>query len=46
MTDQLLREKFVDQCAGVLGEEGARKASDISWKLESAKDVSGIARSL
>lgn len=46
MTDELLKEKFVDQCAGVLGEEGARKASDISWNLESAKDVRDIARNL
>jgi len=46
MTDEQLEEKFVDQCALVLGEEGTKRASERCWGLESSKDVGEIVRSI
>ncbi|KAM0313346.1 hypothetical protein ACHAO8_005583 [Botrytis cinerea] len=43
MDDQMLQQKFVDQCAAVLGESG-KEASDACWDIENAKDVADIAR--
>ena len=46
MTEELLKEKFVDQCIPVLGGEGAKRASEIAWGLESVEDVRDLAGSL
>ncbi|KAB5575385.1 mmge/prpd family protein-like protein [Coniochaeta sp. 2T2.1] len=43
MDDMMLTKKFVDQCAGVLGEDGATSASEACWGIESLDDVSSIA---
>lgn len=39
MTDSQLTEKFVDQTSKVIGEERARKYSDICWSLEGSGDI-------
>ena len=46
MSDDQLTEKFVDQAALVLGEEGARRASDVAWKIGEAEDVVEVLQSL
>jgi 2-methylcitrate dehydratase PrpD len=42
MDDTMLERKFVDQCAGILGDDGAKAASQACWDLESLDDVSSI----
>jgi aconitate decarboxylase len=39
MTKELLKEKFTDQCMAALGEEGAKKANEAAWALESVRDM-------
>lgn len=39
LTDEQLQEKFLDQVSLVLGEKGAKKASDTAWGLKDAGDV-------
>lgn len=39
MTDEQLTEKFVDQGSPILGEHGARHASDVAWTIGGAKDI-------
>ena len=46
MTDEQLKEKFVDQCLPVLGSDGVQQASETCWGLEASKDVGTIARDL
>ncbi|PMD64741.1 MmgE/PrpD family protein [Hyaloscypha bicolor E] len=43
MDDQMLRQKFEDQCAAVLG-GGARSASTKCWNVEDMSDIAEIAR--
>ena len=45
MTDEQLKEKWVDQCVTVLG-SATKAASDTCWGMASAKDVAEIARAL
>ena len=42
MTDEQLTEKFVDQCALVLGKEDAVRASELAWSIGEAADVRDI----
>jgi 2-methylcitrate dehydratase PrpD len=42
MDDQMLRQKFEDQCAAVLG-GGARSASTKCWNVEDMSDIAEIA---
>ncbi|KAK8154445.1 2-methylcitrate dehydratase [Phyllosticta citrichinensis] len=46
MTNEQLEAKFVEQCAPVLGDEGARNASRVCWSLKDANDVGVIAEAL
>ncbi|KAK7540404.1 2-methylcitrate dehydratase [Phyllosticta citricarpa] len=46
MTNEQLEAKFVEQCAPVLGDEGARNASRVCWGLKDAQDVGVIAEAL
>lgn len=46
MSDAQLQRKFMDQCASILGDEGARKASDACWRLEEVEDMRELARIL
>ena len=39
MTDEQLTRKFVDQCEGVLGREGAERASGLVWEVAVWEDV-------
>jgi aconitate decarboxylase len=43
MDDQMLRQKFEDQCAAVLG-GGARSASTKCWNVEDMSDIAEIVR--
>lgn len=43
MDDNMLQQKFEDQCVGVLG-ESVKKASDACWDIENVKDVADISR--
>jgi len=45
MSDDMLREKFEDQCKTVLG-EGVKKASETCWGIESVEDMREIVRVL
>jgi aconitate decarboxylase len=42
MTDQQLTEKFVGQASLVLGEEKAKQASDLAWKIGDTDNISKI----
>lgn len=42
MSDAQLTEKFIDQCAPVLGEERARKANKWCWGLDKHTDIREI----
>ena len=46
MTDEQLTTKFVDQSALVLGDEGAKAASDAAWNIADAHDVAKVLRAL
>ena len=46
MTDEQLTEKFVDQSALVLGDEGAQAASVAAWKIGETDDVAKVLRTL
>ena len=46
MTDDQLTEKFIDQCALVLGKESATAASANVWKIAEAADVAEVLRTL
>ena len=46
MTDEQLTEKFVDQAALVLGEQGAKTASVAAWKLGETDDVAEVLRTV
>ncbi|KAB5518126.1 mmge/prpd family protein-like protein [Coniochaeta sp. 2T2.1] len=42
MDDAMLTRKFVDQCAAVLGRDGAKAASEACWGIENLDDVGSI----
>ena len=46
MTNEQLTEKFVDQAALVLREDGAKAASDAAWKVGEAKDIATVLQTL
>lgn len=46
MSDEQLTEKFVDQAALVLGEQGAKAASDAAWSIGESRDVADVLRTL
>ncbi|KAF2092910.1 mmge/prpd family protein-like protein [Rhizodiscina lignyota] len=46
LTEDLLQTKFLDQAELVIGAEGAKKASERCWALESVDDVASIAEVL
>jgi aconitate decarboxylase len=41
MDDEMLRQKFEDQCAKILG-DSTKDASDACWNIENAKDVAEL----
>ena len=46
MSDDQLRNKFVDQCARLMGKEGAEAASSAAWAIGEAADVTEVIRKL
>lgn len=46
MSDAQLEEKFLDQAGLVVGQEKARKASELAWKIGEAEDVVKVLRAL
>ena len=46
MTDEQLQEKFLDQVSPVLGEEGAKKASETAWGVKWVRDVAALVKAL
>lgn len=42
MDDAMLERKFVDQCGSILGDNGAKSASEACWDIESLDDVSTV----
>jgi aconitate decarboxylase len=46
MSDEQLTQKFVDQAALVLGEAGAKAASDAAWSIADSRDVDDVLRTL
>ncbi len=46
MSDEQLTEKFVDQAALVLGEQGAKAASEAAWTIQKSADVADLLRTL
>jgi aconitate decarboxylase len=45
MDDTMLKQKFADQCASILG-EGVKLASDALWDVTEVKDISETTRAL
>lgn len=45
MDDEMLQQKFDDQCVGVLGDE-VKAAGETLWNIENAADVADIAKAL
>jgi hypothetical protein len=45
MDDQMLQQKFTDQCVAVLG-DGLKLASDALWNIENVDDVADITKVL
>jgi aconitate decarboxylase len=46
MTDEQLKEKFIDQVTPVLGQEGTQTASKTCWSLAESSNVSSLVTSL
>ena len=46
ITNEQLQEKFLDQVSPVLGEEGAKMASETAWRLKDAGDVASLVKAL
>ncbi|KAH8682577.1 mmge/prpd family protein-like protein [Xylariales sp. PMI_506] len=44
--EKQLEDKFIDQCSGVLGSDGAKTASSVLWRLLETDDVASITKSL